>query len=208
MLAKTLASQLRQPYDRIGQAVARFLSFSDYRLSTRMAELLAIQPHDRVLQIGFGGGFTLERVAARAYLGKVSALVFSESVLRRGQRLFREQIERGHIELLPGQTGVDHAEDLPFPSGSFDKVCSVDTIYSWDDARKTMGEIRRVLKSNGRFVLPFPPLERIGRIGLSRSVSTLYDYDDIDRLMREAGFGDTHFDVSVDGGLALAVGYA
>lgn len=58
-------------------------------------------------------------------------------------------IERG-IKALYGT-----AENLPYPSGSFDFALMVTTICFVNDARKSIGEVYRILKDNGKFIIAF-----------------------------------------------------
>jgi ubiquinone/menaquinone biosynthesis C-methylase UbiE len=45
------------------------------------------------------------------------------------------------------------AEDLPFPSATFDLVFSTMTFHHWHDQRKGMAEVARVLTPRGRWLL-------------------------------------------------------
>ena len=99
--------------------------------------------HGAVLEIGFGTGKTLPY-----YKDKVSGLTIvepSESMNSRAQRA----IQRAQFQI---NVAVLAAEDLPFDVATFDTVVSTKTLCSVTDLEKSLNELHRVLKPNGRFL--------------------------------------------------------
>ena len=60
------------------------------------------------------------------------------------------------------------AEDLPLDSGSYDFALMVTTICFVDDADKAVGEMARVIKTEGRVILGFVD-PKIHSTGMPRS---------------------------------------
>jgi ubiquinone/menaquinone biosynthesis C-methylase UbiE len=80
------------------------------------------------------------------------------------------------------------AEDLPFPSGSFDLVFSTMTFHHWHDQRRGMAEVSRLLTPRGRWLLAdFMP------VGLMRPVRRLLrweqfrDHGELEAMLAGAG---------------------
>jgi ubiquinone/menaquinone biosynthesis C-methylase UbiE len=116
---------------------------------------LVIQPADHVLEVGFGHGATIVRLAAAAKDGFVAGVDSSAEMLKMASRLNREGLERKRVELRLGS-----AEQLPYPDRSFDKALAVHTLYFWSDLLRPFAETRGVLKRGARFVIaaaPTPP---------------------------------------------------
>lgn len=78
-----------------------------------------------------------------------------------GARLEGVDAAEGMIEQAKASQAADDrttfqvatAEKLPFPDAQFDLVFSTMTFHHWADQQKAMGEVARVLKPGGRWVL-------------------------------------------------------
>ena len=106
--------------------------------------LLDLQPSDRVLEVGFGHGRTIERAATVLATGFIAGIDLSEEMVRMAERRCRRLIRDGKVTLSVGDS--DH---LPFPDQHFDKALSVHTVYFWADPVAHLREIRRVLADGG-----------------------------------------------------------
>jgi protein-L-isoaspartate O-methyltransferase len=111
-----LAQQFRQPTGFLGRLAGFF-----FRINLEGIEwtinLLAIQPSDHVLEIGFGPGHGIQQVARLAAQGRVAGVDFSETMLQQASRLNAAAIEAGRVELRLGD-----ASALPYPDNTFHKV--------------------------------------------------------------------------------------
>jgi ubiquinone/menaquinone biosynthesis C-methylase UbiE len=123
-------------YDRISA------STEEAGLRDRRRELLA-QTHGRVQEIGGGTGANLP-----FYGEAVSSLTVTEPEEPMARRLERKMNEQDRpIELVRAS-----AEDLPFEDGSFDFVVSTLVLCSVKDQPRALGELRRLLKPDGRLL--------------------------------------------------------
>src|ERR1700757_5215180 len=137
-----MASQLRRPSGWFGsQVLTRVLDLANARITDTAIELLQIQPEHHVLEIGFGGGHGLAKLAQLAHNGKIWGVDFSEDVIRQARRRFRRQIAKGRLIVERGDV-----PRLSYDGESFDRVLTVNTIYFWPDTLQGLREIRRVLK--------------------------------------------------------------
>jgi SAM-dependent methyltransferase len=110
-----------------------------------LAEALAPEPGEAILDIGCGAGHAGFAVAARGAV--ITAVDTSERMLETA-RLLAE--ERG----LSDYTAVraDGAE-LPFGDGSFDGVVSRYSAHHWPDVGAALHEAARVVRPGGRVVV-------------------------------------------------------
>ncbi|NMC35838.1 class I SAM-dependent methyltransferase [Candidatus Beckwithbacteria bacterium] len=109
--------------------------------------LLDLQKDDKVLEIGFGPGLNLQKIALT---NKVWGVEISKTMLQIAQKKNKALIDSGKLQLQ-----LAPAEQLPFVANFFDTVISVHVIYFWPDLEKVFREIRRILKPSGLFVLYF-----------------------------------------------------
>jgi ubiquinone/menaquinone biosynthesis C-methylase UbiE len=105
-------------------------------------EALVSRATGRVLEIGAGTGANLPH-----YNG-IDALVVSEPEAPMARRCER----RAAAHALPVELVQAPAEELPFDDGSFDTVVSTLVLCTVRDQARALGELRRVLKPDGRLL--------------------------------------------------------
>lgn len=118
----------------------------------RMIDLLLLKLDARVLEIGSGTGRDSFRIARKlGEQGEFFVQDLSEQmVLKTRQRLEAERAKIGlsaRIEYF-----VSTARFLPFPDGFFDAVFHFGGFNNFSEPKKTLGEMTRVVKKNGRVV--------------------------------------------------------
>jgi SAM-dependent methyltransferase len=137
-----------------------------------------------VLEIGFGHGRTIARLAQVVPDGVVAGVEISERMLWMAGRFNSRLIERGRVELKLADGAA-----IPYEAERFDRVLAVHTLYFWPSPADTLREIRRVMKPGGRIVLGFRSAED-GSIlrDFPRSVYRFYRCDEVARWLEGAGF--------------------
>lgn len=178
--------RFRQPQGAIGRWAGRLMAIANNGMNTFTAGLMDVQPGDRILEIGFGPGRLIERLAAEAKAGVIAGVDPSEIMLEQATRRNQESIAEGRVQLREGTVSA-----LPFGDGSFDKVCSVDTLYYWPDPARDLGEVYRVLTPGGRCYITVRVSHRQGRrptVRMLRDGATGEPVAQIASTLRAAGF--------------------
>ena len=108
-------------------------------------ERLGLRPGQRVLEIGIGSGyFTLEAARLLGPDGRLTAVdVQPQIVAQAASKVAREGLANVEVRVASSST-------LPFSDGTFDLVFLVTVLGAVPDKGRTLREIRRVLKPNGR----------------------------------------------------------
>jgi ubiquinone/menaquinone biosynthesis C-methylase UbiE len=178
-----IARQAGNPSGILGRAIAWIMVRETAALNARAVELIDIGPSDHVLEVGYGHGATVERIAALATQGRVAGVDVSESMTRLAIHRNRKGVVDGRVDLRTGDCA-----SLPFGDGQFDKALSIHTVYFWKEPLACLREISRVLRPGGRFVLGFT-LESSRRVGsFPAEVYTFYDEEEIRGMLITAGF--------------------
>lgn len=140
--------QFRKPTGTTGFDVVNGMNRSHYDLTTWGLAHVQVQPRDTLLDIGCGGGLTVERLATLAAEGTVYGVDHSADCVQWAK-------ERNHAAIANGQVCIRQAsvEQLPFDDGSFDKVFAVETVYFWPDIPRNFAEVARVVKPGGQFLI-------------------------------------------------------
>lgn len=139
--------------------------------------VLDVRPDDHVLEIGFGPGTAIQRLAGRARF--VAGVDPSEVMVRQATARNRRAIEEGRVELRQGSVSA-----LPYESGRFDKVLSVNSIMAWPDPARDLGEVYRVLKPGGRVAITVQPR------WVRTEPAVMQIGDELRALLSQAGFVD------------------
>lgn len=167
------------------------------RRARRLLDWLELRDGERVFDCGCGMGFYL---MAMGELRNLRLVGLDGDV----ERLHWAQREQVPAALLNGDI-----LKLPFPDGSLDKVLMSEVLEHISDDRKALSEIYRVLKPGGILALSVPherypfwwdpinhiwiglggqPIRRGPIAGIWSNHERLYDPNDLQNRMREAGF--------------------
>lgn len=114
------------------------------KLTERLGSILQLGPDSRVLDVACGCGTSAFFVAER-FGCKVIGIDYGIQNIARAQA---EAAERGVAERVLFEPA--DAEQLPFPSASFDAVVSECAFCTFPDKAKAAGEFARVLTGGGR----------------------------------------------------------
>jgi ubiquinone/menaquinone biosynthesis C-methylase UbiE len=109
---------------------------------------ISIDKHNTILDIGCGGGRTVNKLAAIATQGKVYGVDFSGESVAFASRINKQWIETGRVEIREASVA-----QLPFSANAFDVVTAVETHFWWPDLPADMREVLRVLKPGGTLII-------------------------------------------------------
>ena len=143
--AVVLVRQCRKPRWWVGQVYARVMNSTHDRLTNWGLDHLAIGARDAILDVGCGGGATIQRLRARAPQSHVSGVDYSDASVAVARQTNSNDIAAGTVDIQ--QASVSH---LPFPDNTFNVVTGVETHYYWPNLAQDLAEVRRVLKPGGR----------------------------------------------------------
>ncbi|HEX3534234.1 MAG TPA: methyltransferase domain-containing protein [Gemmatimonadaceae bacterium] len=143
-----LIAQCRKPTWWPGRFYAWLMNQTHFWLTTWGLEHVEIGKGDTILDVGCGGGRTIQRLAAIANEGKVYGIDYSPASVAVARGTNRDSIALGRVDVQLGSVS-----SLPFPDASFDLVTAVETHYYWPDPVNDLREILRVLKPGGRLLI-------------------------------------------------------
>ena len=137
---------------------------SEKSLRKRGLEMLRLKKGEKVLEIGFGTGTTLVKIAKYVgFEGEIHGIDLTPEMVAIAKELFSKNKVR-NARIIEGD-----ARDLPYEKRYFDAVYIASTLELFDtpDIPLVLKEIRRVLKSRGRLcVISIPKEEREDTTGL------------------------------------------
>ena len=178
-----VARQLAHPRGISGRIIAALMNRRNANLNGFAVRQLGVKESDRVLEIGFGGGVALQELMGLA--GFVCGIDRSAAMVERAKVRWSKAVATGAAEFQEGCV-----ERLPFRSSSFDKVCTVNTVYFWKNLDAGFSEMYRVLSSGGRVAVGFLPKEWMDRMGMPEDIFTSRTAEEVVGVLNEVGFRD------------------
>lgn len=139
-------SNMRKPEGKLGNIQLKSMNKEHTPVSLWGLKHLNISPDDIVLDIGCGGGMNINRMAQTAK--KVYGVDYSIESVKLSKEVNDDLIKEGRVEVYEG-----NVMDLPFEEDTFDIVTAFETVYFWPDIEKSFGEVKRVLKPGGMFLI-------------------------------------------------------
>jgi SAM-dependent methyltransferase len=110
---------------------------------------LALQPGERVLDIGSGPGLLVAEMAeVVGRSGRVYGLEISDSMLALGRRRCADPSVRERVGFVKAD-----AVAIPFPDGTFDAAVSTQVYEYVADLKAAFAELHRVLRPGGRALI-------------------------------------------------------
>ena len=178
-----LAKQLGSPSGVFGRLLMRLLNRGNADMNDLTLEQISLQSGDYILEIGFGGGYLLDKIIATQTPSFIAGIDPSIDVLQIGNKKFARQIKQGYIELKQAS-----GESLPYSDRFFDKICTVNTIYFWSNPQALLDECHRVLKLGGKLVICYNSPAFLAQMKLTQHGFTAYEIEELELLMQNSLF--------------------
>lgn len=150
--------QAVKPHGAMGVVMGWFLESGNAAQNRATVEALEPRPGAAVLEIGFGPGQALEKLAQTRPLGLVAGIDHSELMVASARRRLDGGRGDAALDLRCGD-----ACDLPFADESFDLVYAVNSYHQWPDKEGALAEMVGVLKPAGDIVLSIRNFRTGGR---------------------------------------------
>jgi ubiquinone/menaquinone biosynthesis C-methylase UbiE len=137
---------MRKPQGKLGNIQLKSMNKEHTPVSLWGLKHLNIREDDVILDIGCGGGMNINRMSKTAR--KVYGVDYSIESVKLSREVNRNFISEGKVEILEG-----NVQALPFEDNTFDIVTAFETVYFWPDIERSFGEVKRVLKPGGTFLI-------------------------------------------------------
>lgn len=179
-------SNMRKPKGKLGNIQLKSMNREHTPVALWNLKHLDVKQDDIVLDIGCGGGININRMAQNAK--KVYGIDYSIESVKLSREVNREYETQGKVEILEG-----NVESLPFNDDTFDIVTAFETVYFWPNIEKSFGEVKRVLKPGGIFMIG---MESNGSDNLAMKISqklidmTVYNDDELTTFLKNNDYSD------------------
>lgn len=162
-----LRAQFGQPSGVWGEVAGRIMARtrSNVERIRWTLSLIDLRADDRVLEVGFGPGVSIEVASRMASRGLVAGIDHSEVMLRQAARRNAVAIRKGRVDLR-----LASAAEVPAFEQPFDKIFSINSIHFWDNPVGSLQQLRRLLKPSGVLAVTVQPRSRSATDDTTRAI--------------------------------------
>ncbi len=151
-IKKSFFKQFGRPTGILGKFVGYIMSVKNNERSDWTVEKIKFRPTDRILEIGFGPGTTLNKIAGKLTTGSISGIDHSTVMLTQAINRNKKNIENNKVDLKCGTIW-----DLNYPEKHFDIIFGSNVHFFWKDPVKEFKKLSSPLKDSGRLVMIYQP---------------------------------------------------
>jgi len=146
-LLSKLISQAKKPSGILGKAMVLIMNIAHRNKTIWGLSQVHIQENNEVLDIGCGGGITLNLLQSWVTTGNIVGIDYSKDAVNLSIKTNQNAINDGLVRVELGNVMC-----LPYANDSFDIVTAVQTHYFWPDMLQSVMEVYRILRNDGKVV--------------------------------------------------------
>ena len=151
-IKQTIIKQFGKPTGAFGRIIGWLMSFKNNVRVDWTLEKLQIKPSDILLEIGYGPGVTLNKIANSLTSGFIIGIDHSDIMLEQASRRNKKLLEKAKVKLECGTVW-----DLKYPNNFFDIIFASNVHIFWENPINEFKHLVTLLKPNGRLVMIFQP---------------------------------------------------
>lgn len=147
-LFKNYVSQTRRPEGFLGSMMIRGMNSGHAKLADWGMSHLTVPAPASVVDLGCGGGRNAGELLKRYPEAEITAVDYSPLSVEKATEYNRTAVDAGRCRVLEGDVSA-----LDLPAESFDLATAFETIYFWPGLEKCFGEVYRILRPGGTFMI-------------------------------------------------------
>ena len=187
-LFKFFVSQTRKPEGFLGNMMLNSMNSGHSQMADwGLSYLENIAPKEAV-DLGCGGGRNAGELLRRYPLSKVTAVDYSPLSVEKAAEYNSEMIKAGRCIVQEGDVSA-----LKLNGSTYDLATAFETIYFWPGLEKCFGEVFRIMKPGGSFLI-VNESDGTDKTGLrfEKIIDGMkcYTAEEIESALRSAGFSE------------------
>jgi arsenite methyltransferase len=120
----------------------RGMEKSHWEITRQLIDLIQVDEHDNLLDLGCGAGWATRVIAQKAARGFVVGIDLSDRMIAQARSAYRNPPNTLFV--------VADAEQIPCAGGFFNSLLSIESIYYHPDIDAAFAEVHRILRPNGK----------------------------------------------------------
>ncbi len=188
MLRNFIAGQFKKPTGFFGIFSSNIMIKGNTSKYEQMIKNLDVQPHDQLLEIGYGPGIGIKMIAQTFTSCTIHGIDFS--------RLMYNRAKKYNKQYIPDKVQLQYGDFLKMRgnSNSYDKVFCLNVVYFWNELNEPFKKISSLLKNGGSFFIYMADKDALKTA--PDSVFNKYSIDQVIESLKSAGFSqvENYFD--------------
>jgi cyclopropane fatty-acyl-phospholipid synthase-like methyltransferase len=188
MLPAFIASQFKKPTGLLGIFTSYLMMKSNREKYNRVINDLDLQPHDKLLEIGYGLGMGIQMVAKRCSTCTIHGIDFSRLMYEKASYYNKRYIDSGRVQLQYGdflKTSVLHTD--------YDKVFCLNVVHFWEELDNPFRKVSSLLKKGGAFHIYMLDKNTLMNKKVPDSVVKKHSIDQVLEALKSAGFQNVEY---------------
>ncbi|MFF5996041.1 class I SAM-dependent methyltransferase [Lysinibacillus sp. KU-BSD001] len=147
-LLNKLIEQAKNPNGVLGSFMLKIMNSAHIEMNKWALEKINMRKESVMLDVGCGGGKTLQLLSKMNADGQIYGIDYSEQAVK-------DSIRANKLDVATGKVHIQQASvtDIPFPENAFDIITAFQTHYFWSDLESSVKEVFRVLQQEGCFFI-------------------------------------------------------
>ena len=195
-LLRKFFSNTGKPEGVMGKIVVAMMNKGHAGIAAWGFSHLDLQGNEQVLDCGCGGGANVAVFLRMVDEGHVTGLDYSTVSVAKARKVNSAAIAAGRCSIVQG-----NVQELPFDDGGFDVVTAFETVYFWPELPRCFGEMHRVLKPGGVFMITNEANGRTKSHEKWQKIvdnMSVYTGEELEKLLTGAGFARVKIDEDLE----------
>lgn len=147
-LFKQFVNQTRKPEGLLGRLMVSGMNSGHAKLADWGMSYLSGVSAQRIVELGCGGGRNAAELLKRYGSARLTALDYSELSVEKTRKTNKAAVGSGRCSVIQGDVS-----SLPLADEDYDLATAFETVYFWPGLEKCFGEVFRILKPGGHFLI-------------------------------------------------------
>jgi SAM-dependent methyltransferase len=183
MFKELIAKQFKKPTGLFGIFTSNLMVKGNRGNYENLLKDLDVQPHDKILEIGYGPGIGVNLIAEKCNSCVIHGIDFSKLMYKRASVLNNKHIHNNKVRLLLGDFLT-----LDIDPKDYDKVFCLNVVYFWDDLLQPFEKIRSLLKSGGIFCFYMAHKDFLIKKKSPDKIFNKYSIEQVTEALTKTGF--------------------
>ena len=177
-----MAKNFRNPNGFGGKISTKIMNIINQKQYKAILENINLEPNNTILDIGFGNGYLIKKLFKKNTSINVYGIEISEDMVKTATKRNKQSINNGKLKL-----SLENINRTLFDNNIFDKICTINTFYFWDDYGECFSEIKRILKPDGIFLNAIYSKDFLDKIVYSKYGFNKYTINEVENITKNNG---------------------
>lgn len=182
ILQKILSRQLSRPNGLFGVFTGLMMHRANGEMYQKVVSDTPFRDGDKILEIGFGSGKHIKDLIKVSSNLSYAGIDISETMVSYSTRYNIDLIRDKSVQLI--KAGIS---EIPYDDNYFNRIITINTIYFWEDKKKAIKEIIRVLKPGGTISIGANSKDEMIKQGYRSAYFNFWTREEIEELLTENG---------------------